>query len=267
MSKVILITGISSGLGKAIASTLQKSEYIIYGTARRTIETEPGIHLLQMDVTNTESVKNGINKIIERESKIDIVINNAGFGIGGPIEEFTDDEAQLEINTNLYGMFRVCREVLPYMREKKEGLIINIGSLMGIIALPYQGFYTASKFAIEGLTETLRYEVKPFNIKVVLINPGDFSTNFTANRRTIQKITGTSPYFAQYSKTMTIVEKDEHNGLKPEVLAKKIQSIIKMKNPRTRYIIASFEQKLAVWLKSVLPAKIFYKIIGGHYGM
>ena len=220
-----------------------------------------------MDITNNQSVANGVKKIIEKEGKIDIVINNAGMGYGGPIEEYTEDEAFTEMNTNFFGVFRVCKEVLPYMRGQKEGLIINISSIMGMIALPFEGFYTASKFAIEGFSETLRYEVKPFNIKVVLINPGDFKTNFTANRKTLQNLTKESAYFEQYAKCMAIIEKDEQNGLNPNVLAKKVKSIIQKKRPANHYIISSFEQKLAVWLKYILPEKLFLKIIGSHYGM
>jgi short-subunit dehydrogenase len=161
----------------------------------------------------------------------------------------------------------MCKAVLPFMRKQKNGLIINISSVGGLMGLPFQGFYSASKYAIEGFSETLRYEVKRHGISVVLINPGDFKTHFTINRKTIANFNSDSVYNNQYVKTLAIIEKDENIGLNPLIIAKKIANIIESRNPATRYIVASFDQKLAVCLKKILPEKLFFKIIGGHYGV
>ena len=152
------------------------------------------------------------------------------------------------------------------MREQGGGTIINFSSIGGLMGLPFQAFYSAGKFAIEGFSEALRMEISRYNIKVVLINPGDFHTSNSANRRNFLAPTDTSdPYNAQFSKTLEIIEKDESNGWEPIVLARKIVKIVESRNPAQRYIIASFEQKLAVVLKYVLPGKIFRMILQDHY--
>jgi NAD(P)-dependent dehydrogenase (short-subunit alcohol dehydrogenase family) len=267
MQKIILITGVSSGLGKDIAALLSQAGHVVYGTSRKDIANPIGFQHLIMDVTNNKSVDSVISEIINKEGRIDVIINNAGMGIGGPIEEFTEEEAQLQMDTNFMGTFRVCKAVLPYMRNQKNGLIVNISSIGGLMGLPFQGFYSASKYALEGLSESLRYELKQFNIKVVIINPGDFSTHFTANRKAIGNITNKSSYYNQYLKSLAIIENDENHGLKPIVLARKINKIILCRNPKPRYLVSTFEQKLAVWLKYILPEKIFFPLIGGHYGV
>jgi short-subunit dehydrogenase len=154
------------------------------------------------------------------------------------------------------------------MRKQGGGLIINFSSIGGLIGLPFQAFYSASKFAIEGFSEALRMELKQFNIKVVLINPGDFHTNNTANRRNFLAPTGTTdPYEKQFSKTLAKIERDEAKGWAPKVLAQKILRIVESKNPKNRYIIASFEQKLSIALKNIFPGSLFRKIIEAYYGI
>lgn len=266
MSKVILITGISSGLGESIAQYLSKRGYIVYGLCRSDYKPNYNAKIIKTDIVDSHSVKIAIQQVIDNEKRIDVVINNAGMGYGGPIEYFTEEEAKYQFDVNFFGTFRVCREVIPFMRENKNGLIINIGSIGGLIGLPYQGFYSATKFAIQGFSEALYQELKDFNINVVVVNPGDFSTNFTSNRKIINNVYD-SPYRKQFMKTLSIIEKDEKKGLKPEVLARKIYKIIETKNPKFKYNIASFDQKLAVFLKCILPSKIFLRIISSHYGL
>jgi short-subunit dehydrogenase len=170
------------------------------------------------------------------------------------------------MDTNFLGMVNLTREILPVMRKQGGGTIINFSSIGGLMGLPFQAFYSAGKFAIEGFSEALRMEVKQFKINIVLINPGDFHTNNSANRRNFLAPTGTSdPYKEQFNKTLAIIEKDEANGWEPIVLARKIVKIVECKNPRQRYIIASFEQKLAVVLKYILPGKLFRMILEDHY--
>ena len=165
-------------------------------------------------------------------------------------------------------MVLVIREVLPAMRNQGGGTIINFSSIGGLMGLPFQSFYSASKFAIEGFSEALRMESKPFNIKIILINPGDFHTNNTMNRRNyLAPAVEADPYSIQFQKTLSIIEKDENSGWLPEILARKLCRIIERKKPRQRYVIASFEQKLAVVLKNILPGSLFRKILEDHYGI
>lgn len=266
MKKVILITGISSGFGRQTAGLLAATGHIVYGTVRRGAEDIPQVHTVILDLTNTDTIKQAVKTIVQKEGRIDILINNAGAHTGGPIETSPIENIKLQMDTNFLGMVNLTREVLPVMRSMGGGTIINFSSIGGLMGLPFQAFYSASKFAIEGFSEALRMEVSQYKIKVVLINPGDFHTSNTANRRNFLASTGANdPYNVQYEKTMAVIEKDETNGWEPVVLANKIVKIVEKKNPRQRYIIASFEQKLAVVLKYVLPSKIFRMILQNHY--
>jgi len=179
MEKVVFITGISSGFGKSIAEYLSQKGYVIYGTSRKAVEGNDRINVLKVDVIDVVSVKAAVQNVILKEGRIDVLINNAGMGISGPIEFSSVENIKLQMDTNFMGMVNVIQSVLPVMRKQGEGTIVNISSIGGLMGLPYQGFYAASKFAIEGLSEALRMELKPFHIKVVVIRPGDFFTSFT----------------------------------------------------------------------------------------
>jgi short-subunit dehydrogenase len=266
MKKVILITGISSGFGLAAARILADLGHIVYGTIRRHCETSHKINIIWMDLTDSISVKKAVETVILKEGRIDVLINNAGMHTGGPIETLPSEYIKLQMDTSFYGLVELTREVLPFMRKQGGGLIINFSSIGGLMGLPFQAFYSAAKFAVEGFSEALRMEVKPFNIKVVLINPGDFHTNNSANRRKFLSPTGDSdPYNEFFKNALVQIEKDEAAGWEPEVLARKLVKIVESRNPRQRYIIASFEQKLAVILKYILPGNLFRTILEDHY--
>lgn len=266
MKKVILITGISSGFGKQIAKLLAEKGHTVYGTVRKFTECDDLVHQLEMDLTDLTSIQNAVSTVLQKEGRIDVLINNAGMHSGGPIETMPIELIKLQMDTNFLGMVHLVREILPVMRQQGDGTIINFSSIGGLMGLPFQAFYSAGKFAIEGFSEALRMEVKQFKIKVVLINPGDFHTNNSANRRNFLAPTDNAdPYHEQFSKSLAAIEIDETNGWKPKVLARKIVRIVECRNPRQRYIIASFEQKLAVALKYVLPGKWFKTILEDHY--
>lgn len=264
MKKVVLITGVSSGFGHAIARLLAGMGHIVYGTSRSGQTSIEGVRVLVANVNYTQEVVSVVQEVVMRESRLDVLINNAGFGIAGAIEDFSDEESMLELNTNFLGVHRCCQAVLPYMRNQGKGTIITIGSIAGIMGIPFQGFYSASKFALEGYMQALQYELQPYGVKVVMVNPGDFTTGFTANRIFVGAAAN-SHYSHRFRQALEVIEKDETNGLNPEVIARKVSAIVSAKKPRFRYIVASFDQKLAVCLSKILPGRLFFKIIAGHY--
>jgi short-subunit dehydrogenase len=266
MKKVILITGISSGFGAETARLLAEMGHIVYGTIRRNCETSKKINIIRLDLTDSISIKKAVDTVIQNEGRIDVLINNAGMHTGGPIETIPSEYTKLQMDTSFYGLVHLTREILPFMRKQGGGMIINISSIGGLMGLPFQAFYSASKFAIEGFSEALRMEVKPFNIKVVVINPGDFHTNNSANRRHFLSPTNDlDPYHDNFKNALIQIEKDEAHGWEPVFLARKLVKIVESKKPRQRYIIASFEQKLAVIFKYILPGKLNRTILENHY--
>jgi len=266
MGKVILITGVSSGFGKAAAGMLSGQGHKVYGTMRTISGGNKDFQILKMDLTDLQSIKEAVGAVERAEGRIDVLINNAGMHTGGPVETIPEEYMKLQMETNFNGTVNVTREVLPLMRKQGGGTIITFSSIGGLMGLPFQGFYSAAKFAIEGFSEALRMEVSKYNIRVVLINPGDFHTSNSANRRNfLSPPNQGDPYDEQFRKTLDVIEKDEGNGWEPEILAGKLCRIVNLRNPSHRYIIASFEQKLAVLLKYVLPGKLFMKILAGHY--
>lgn len=268
MKKVILITGISSGFGRETALLLAKKGHTVYGTIRKETGSDQLVKTLLMDLTDSDSITSAVNTVMKNEGRIDVLINNAGMHTGGPIETTPLDTIKMQMQTNFLGLVQLTQLVLPVMRKQGGGTLINFSSIGGLMGLPYQGIYSAGKFAIEGFSEALRMEVKEFNIKVVVINPGDFHTSNTVNRRGFLAPTGEGdPYQSQFAKTLSIIENDESKGWEPEILAKKLVRIVECSNPKQNYIIASFEQKLAVVIKYILPGKLFSRILSDHYGI
>ena len=262
--KVILITGASSGFGKATAELLATKGYIVYGTSRKET-THETIHFLKMDVRDKASVRAGVEQVIASEGRIDVLINIAGMGIGGSLEMATEEEIRMQMDTNFMGCVNVCQAVLPIMRQQHVGRIINLSSIGGIMGLPYQGYYSASKFAIEGFSEALAAEVRGFGISVVMVEPGDFATHFTASRRNSESTAKSEAYGASFARSLSLIEKEENGGLKPDFLAKKIEKIINARHPRLRYVVANFEQKLSVLLKKIIPGNWFVGVLRGYY--
>ena len=268
--KIVLITGASSGFGKAATDHLVSKRYRVYGTSRRAqIPTEGDATaypvMIPMDVCDDMSVKAAVTCILEREGRIDVVVNNAGLGLSGAVEDTSSDEARVQMETNFLGVHRVSRAVLPSMRHQRSGLIINIGSIGGRVAIPFQGFYSASKAAVAMLSEALRMEVAPLGIKVVLVEPGDFRTGFTDNRIITAESGNASSYRERCETAVAVMEKDERGGSEPADLALLLERIIRAKTPRPRYMIGINSQNLIARLKSVLPASAFEKIIAAYY--
>lgn len=255
--KVALIIGASSGVGKECAEYLLSEGYTVYGTSRKASfnnnDDEFKIHMIPLDVTNEESIKVALDYIVQREGSIGVVVNCPGYGLSGAIEETSLEEVQAIFNTNFFGIMMVCRNVLPYMREKGKGLIVNISSVAGFISIPFQSMYSASKYALEAMTESLRMEVKEFGIKVSMIEPGDMKTNFM--RENVKSMSGNSVYSEKCEKAVNEMIKSEKNGPGPKVVVKEFKKILKKKNPPIRKIVG-FEYKLIGLLKRLLPNKI-----------
>ena len=261
---VVLITGISSGFGLETAKLLSLQGHTVYGTVRRDVEPIPNVHYIKVDVRDREAVKKAVDDVVEKEGCIDVLVNNAGMGVGGPLEFATDEEIRLQMDTNFMGLVHCVDAVLPHMRRQGRGKVIALSSIGGLMGLPFQGFYSASKFAIEGYCEALRLETKSFGLQVVVLRPGDFATGFTGSRKKVANEAALEAY-PIYKTAISKVEHDENGGLKPVVLARKISKIIKIKNPRNGYVVASLEQRLSVLLKRILPAKWFARILGSYY--
>ena len=264
MQKVIIITGASSGFGKATAERLASHGHKVYGVCRREF-SHPQITYMQGDIRDTERMKAIAAEVVEREGRIDVLINNAGMGLGGALELTSWDEIKLQMETNFYGCVNVCQQVLPYMRRQRYGKIINFSSIAGLEGIPYQGYYSCSKFAIEGFSEALSAEVKRFGISVSLVEPGDFATGFTAVRVNSEATRNDPDYGPVFARVLAKFENEENGGLKPEYLAKKVEKIVDAKHPAMRYCIANFEQKLSIVLKRLIPGNWNVAILRSYY--
>ena len=262
--QVIIITGASSGFGLSTAELLASRGHIVYGLCRRPMQ-HPSVRYRQCDVRNRDDVRAVVAAIAQQEGRIDLIVNNAGMGIGGALELATPDEIDLQMGTNFMGCVNLCQAVLPYMRRARAGRIINLSSIGGVMGLPWQGFYSASKFAIEGFTEALSAEVRGFGIKVSMVEPGDFATGFTGSRRNSQATLDDPDYGPIFRNSLSIIEKEENGGLKPEVLARRIAKMVEQKNPPLRKVVANLEQKLSVVIKRVLTGNQMVSILRGYY--
>ncbi len=263
--KTILITGGSSGIGKAIGDYLFHKGYTVYGTSRNPdLVTNSLFPLLSMDVREPESIRQAVAKILSVSGKIDVLINNAGIGIMGPLEEIPTSEMLNQFHTNLFGPVEVIKAVLPGMRAQNSGLILNITSIAGYMGLPYRALYSASKGALGLLSEALRIELKPFNIQVAHVAPGDFATNIAAGR--YHAPTATSAY-PNYATTLESMNAHVNNGADPEEMARAIYKIIKQPNPKVTYTVGAFMQRFSIFLKKLLPGKMYEKMLMKHYGL
>lgn len=265
MQKVVLITGGSSGIGKSIGEFLHNKGFVVYGTSRNPEKITNSIFpLLPLDVRNPESIALEVSKIILVSGKLDIVINNAGVGITGPIEEIPSEEIKNNFDTNFFGPIEVMKAVLPQMRSQKSGLIINITSIAGYMGLPYRGIYSASKGALELITEALRMEVKHLGIHITNVAPGDFATNIASGRFHAPVIQG-SDYEIPYSNTLKMMNNHVDSGSNPVEMAQAVYKIILNPNPKIHYKVGEFMQKFSIILKRVLPDKIYEKMLMNHY--
>jgi NAD(P)-dependent dehydrogenase (short-subunit alcohol dehydrogenase family) len=267
-AKVVLVTGASSGLGYAIATALAAKNHRVFGTARSArAGAMDRFATLPLDVTQDDSVAACIAAVIRAAGRIDAVVNNAGIGIAGAIEDTTAAEALSQFETNFFGTHRVCRAVLPHLRAQRAGLIINMSSLAGRIPLPFQGFYSATKFAIEAYTEALRMEVRPFGIGVAMIEPGDFATSFTANRRMTKESAPASPYYESARRAIATMARDEQANRDLSPIIRAVETILECRRPALRYPRANAIQRTFNALRPFLPQAIAESLIRKTYGL
>ena len=265
MSKVVLITGGSSGIGKSIGEYLHQKGFVVYGTSRNPEKITNSIFpLVALDVRDKQSIVNCVAEVIQKSGRLDIVINNAGVGITGPIEEIPTEEIRNNFETNLFGPIEVMKAVLPQMREQKSGLIINITSIAGYMGLPYRGIYSASKGALELITEALRMEVKSFGIQITNVAPGDFATNIAAGRYHAPVVKG-SAYEVPYGNTLKEMDSHVDSGSNPNEMAEAIFVIIQTDKPKIHYKVGAFMQKFSIVLKRILPDAVYEKMLMNHY--
>ncbi|NLC68487.1 MAG: SDR family oxidoreductase [Clostridiaceae bacterium] len=271
----VLVTGASSGVGKSIAQMLMENGYKVYGTTRKPVE--PGsqitygkknkkgfIEMVALDVRSEDSVKKAVEYIVKKEGKIDVLINNAGIGIAGAVEDTATEEAYEQFDTNFFGVLRVCRSVIPIMRMSRNGLIINISSVAGLISIPFQSMYSASKYALEAISEALRIELKPFGINVVLVEPGDMKTGFTWNRKIVKAANNDSAYKEQFAKSLNTMIKDEMSGPPPDIVANTVMKLLRIKKPPVR-VVVGIKYKIIVFLKRILPARFVEYVVSSIY--
>lgn len=262
---VALVTGASSGIGYETAHTLAKLGFTVYGGSRRGGEGaaygEGSITMLNMDVTDGASVKHAVSGILEKEGRIDILINCAGNGIVGAVEDCSGEEALMQMDVNYAGVIRCISAVLPTMREKRNGLIVNIGSVGGIFSLSFQTLYSSSKAAVEALTEGLRIELKPWGVKAALVEPGDIKTSFV---RVYTEGSKHTVYGARFTQSLKQMEHDEKNGQMPEAVVKVILQTIRSKNPPVRRTVGGM-YKVMVFLKRLLPARLVEALLDMMY--
>ncbi len=234
-TKVILITGASSGFGFSIANKLASEGHKVYGTSRSPAKVTERVNfeLLQLDVTSDGSVRDCVQLLLSRTGTIDVVINNAGIAVVGAIEETTLEQAKFQFETNFWGCARVTKAILPVLRRQRKGHIINIGSLAGLVGVPFEGFYTASKHALEGYSKSLRYELEPFNIRVTVIEPGFFKTNI--HHSFVPAAERISDYDSIRPKVLGALLASAENAPPPEIVAELVSKVIQTKNPKFAY--------------------------------
>jgi NADP-dependent 3-hydroxy acid dehydrogenase YdfG len=255
MSKVVLITGCSTGIGRDLAQCLTQAGYVVVATARKveTLDDLPAELKLPLDVTQPKSVNDAVAHTIQQFGRIDVLVNNAGYGLRGALEEISDEQARQIFDVNVFGVLHMVRAVAPHMRKQGAGRIINISSIVGKLAFPVNGVYSATKFALEALSDALRLEVAAFGIKVVLIEPGAIKTNFdsTVQVHTQATLSSTaSPYRALYQNFEKISDSMHQQGAEPGIVSKVVQQAIETPRPRARYLAAvGFSGKVAILLR------------------
>ncbi|MEM7556626.1 MAG: oxidoreductase [Cyanobacteria bacterium P01_A01_bin.84] len=267
--QIVLVTGASSGFGKAIAEFLAEKGYYVFASARRTDKLEAiateNIEPLQLDVTNSDHIHNAVEHIKSTKGRLDILINNAGYGLYGTLEGITQEQARQVFDVNLFGLAEITQGFLPMMRAQKSGTIVNISSLVGKLSLPFMGWYAASKHAVEALSDALRLEVKQFGIKVVLIEPGAINTGFEeVAMTTLEKSNDPQPYHNMRSVFSKLIRNSYKRAPYAEVVTQTIYKAITTSNPKARYSVGS-DAKIFIPMNKFLSDRLVDLIVGSQF--
>lgn len=269
---VAMVTGATSGIGRCVAQMLCENGLHVYGTARRVEAFTPMesghyggfVKMLAMDVRSQDSVDEGVRAVMKNEGRIDIVVNAAGMGIAGAVEDTSAAEAAEQMDTNFLGALRVMRAVLPLMRAQGRGLVVNISSVAGWVPVPFQSMYSASKYALEAVTQALRLEAGPFGVRAVLVEPGDTRTGFTKARRFTEGTKTNPAYRTRCERALYSMTVSERKGHDPRKVARAVCRVVQLARPPVRKVVG-LEYKLLYALNKLLPARWFVFLVGRFY--
>jgi short-subunit dehydrogenase len=277
--KVAVVTGSSTGIGFETSITLARNGFHTYATMRKLEgeKTKPltevaksenlQLQAIELDVDNDKSVADAINTIVEERKRIDVLINNAGYGLGGALEDSSMDEIKAQFETNFFGAVRATKAVLPVMRRQGEGKIVNITSMGGRIAIPLSSSYHGSKFALEGLSESIQYELEPVGIKVILIEPGAVGSNFWKNIKIAKSSSDSNSSYSQFGNRILKAYKEmEQNTISPSVVANTILDAVTSNNPQLRYVVGEDAAKTLEARKN-MPDREFGDLIKKQFGI
>jgi len=263
---VVLVTGASAGIGKACADRLSGGGATVFGASRRGTGSD-GWTPMVMDVDDDGSVAAGVGAVLAERGRIDAVVACAGWGLSGPVEQTSIADAQDQLQTNFWGAVRVVQRVLPGMRAQGGGRVVLISSIGGIVSLPFQAFYSASKFALEGFGEALAYEVGPFGIEVSLVQPGNVRTEFTARRRSSGPGGDGDPYGAAVDKAIGLMAADEAAGVPPDDVAVVVQRVLQARHAPRHASVGRFDERVGIVARRLLPYRLFERAAKGSLGV
>ena len=265
MANALLVTGGSSGIGRACAERMHAQGWSVIGASRRGTSSG-GWRPVVMDVDSDESVAAAMAQVLDESPRLDGLVACAGWGLAGPVEETPLVEARAQLETNFWGTVRVVQHVLPVMRRQQRGRIVLMSSIGGVVALPFQAFYSASKFALEGYSEALAYEVAPFGISVTLVEPGNVATEFTERRRQVTA-PGDDAYGQAAARAITTMAEDEANGVEPDRVAAVVQRVLEVRRPPRRASVGRADERVGIIAKRLLPFRVFERAARGSLGV
>ena len=267
--RVVLVTGASSGIGRRVAERLAEAGWTVYGGSRRA--TGPGegaLHQwtpLSLDVTADSSADAAVDEVMTRAGRIDALVHCAGIVVAGAIEDVSLAEAEHQLATNYFGTIRMVQAVLPIMRRQRHGKIVVIGSIAGLIGLPFIGHYSASKFALDGIMQALRIEIAPFGVDATIVHPGDMQSDITTAQLESKRSGPDSAYYERFKRTNEIYDRLVREGPSPDGVARAIVRVLGRRRMPSRIIVGTFMEKGGVFLKSVLPPRLFELVIRTNY--
>lgn len=266
MARVVLVTGASAGIGQACADLLHGTGWTVVGASRRGTASG-GWAPAVVDVDRDPDVADGVAAVLAEHGRLDAVVVAAGWGLAGPVEQTPMAEAKDQFETNFWGAVRVVRAALPAMRSQGAGRVVLLSSIGGVVGIPFQAFYSASKFALEGYAESLAYEVAPFGIDVTLVEPGNVRSEFTASRRTVAPPSGHDPYAAAAARALGVMVRDEERGVPPERVATVVERVLTARRPPRRVSAGRLDERVGILAKRLIPFRVFERAARGSLGV